>query len=73
MLFPTNKREIQEIAKTYATKIDYDEFVSLYKEATQEPYNFFMVDDKTSEDCLKFWKNFNQLFVPCDPQEDSHY
>ncbi|MBX2940286.1 MAG: hypothetical protein KF880_09450 [Ferruginibacter sp.] len=66
LMFPTNNREIKELAKTYATQISYDEFVELFKEATNEPFNFFMIDEKAKELCLRYRKNFNELMIPCN-------
>lgn len=63
LLFATNKRERLELAKTYATDISSKEFDELYKEATDEPFSFMLIDAKTPHKCLRYRKTFNELLI----------
>ena len=55
-----NERELSEIKRDHCLDIDKDTFKSYFKEATSEPYNFFMIDNKTKE--LRFRKNMDTIF-----------
>lgn len=62
ILFATNKREQQEIAKTYANDLDYHEFIKLYKECTSVPYGFMMIDMKSPHSCMRYRNGFDGLY-----------
>lgn len=62
LLNVNNQRELQEIAKTYATDIDYKEFKEMYKECTQEQWGFMVLDMKTTNRCLKYRCKFDGLW-----------
>ena len=53
-----NKRELQNIAITHSSDIDYKDFVKIYKDCTKEPYNFLTIDTTQPID-KRFKKNFN--------------
>ena len=36
-----NKRELQNIEINHSAKIDYKDFMNIYREYTKEPYSFF--------------------------------
>lgn len=59
-----NKRELTELHKVYATRIDKDEFMKLYREATNTPYSFLMIDNKTQHLCQSFRKGFDGFYCP---------
>lgn len=66
ILFATNKREMNEIAKTYANDIDRDEFIRLYKDATSEPYGWMLIDMKTPHLAMRYRSKFDGMYVPRD-------
>ena len=39
-----NKRELQNIAINHSADIDYKDFIKIYRECTEKPYNFFVID-----------------------------
>ena len=53
-----NKRELQNIAFNHSAEIDYEDFVTIYRNCTKEPYNLLTID--TAQPVHKrFKKNFN--------------
>ena len=53
-----NKREIQNIAINHSANIDYKDFIIIYRECTEEPYNFLTIDTTLpSTNPLRFRKN----------------
>lgn len=57
------KRELLELQKDHATKIDKDDFQKLYREAVSEPYSFFVVDKCTDFPPLTYRKRFDGLNI----------
>ena len=54
-----NKRELQNIAISHSTGIDYKDFVKIYREFTNEPYSFLTIYTTLSaSDPLRFRKTF---------------
>ena len=53
-----NKRELQQIALSHSSDIDFKDFMKIYKKYTVEPYSF-LVNDTTlpSDNPLRFRKN----------------
>ena len=53
-----NKKELQQIALSHSSDIDFKDFMKVYKKCTAEPYSF-LVNDTTlpSDDPLRFRKN----------------
>ena len=53
-----NKRELQQIALSHSSDIDFKDFIKIYKKYSKEPYSF-LVNDTTlpSNDPLRFRKN----------------
>ena len=49
-----NKRELQNSAINHSAKIDYKDFIKIYREFTKETYNFLTID--TSSNPLRFRK-----------------
>ena len=64
LLFATNKREVNEIAKTYGNDIGFDEFTRIYQEATKEPYGWMLIDLKTPHLPLRYRCKFDGLYKP---------
>ena len=54
-----NKRKTQQIAQSYSSNIDSEDFIKIYRKCTAEPYSF-LVNDATlaSDDPLILRKNF---------------
>ena len=53
-----NKRELQNIAINHSADIDYKTFIKIYRECTNEPYNFLTIDTTLpSINPLRFRKN----------------
>ena len=57
-----NKREIQQIAISHSSDIDFKDFNNIYKKCTDEPYSF-LVSDTTlaSDNPLRFRKNLYNI------------
>ena len=57
-----NKREIQQIAISHSSDIDFKDFNNIYKKCTDEPYSF-LVSDTTlaSDNPLRFRKNLHNI------------
>ena len=53
-----NKRELQQIALSHSSDIDFKDFMKIYKKYAKEPYSF-LVNDTTlpSDGALRFRKN----------------
>ena len=53
-----NKRELQQIALSHSSDIDFKDFMKIYKKYAKEPYSF-LVNDTTlpSDGPLRFRKN----------------
>ena len=53
-----NKRELQQIAISHSSDIDFKDFINIYKKCTDKPY-LFLVNDiaLSSDDPLRFRKN----------------
>ena len=52
-----NKRELQNIAINQFADIDYQDFKTIYRECTKEPFNFLTIDNTlTASDPLRFRK-----------------
>ena len=58
----TNKRELQQIAISHSSDIDFKDFIKIYKKCTDKPYSF-LVNDTTlaSDDPLRFRKNLYNI------------
>ena len=69
LLNANNQRELIEIAKTYASDIDFKEFKSLYKQCTSEPFGFMLLDMVSPHKCMKYRCNFDGLY--CEEKEDN--
>ena len=52
-----NKRELQQIAMSHSSDIDFKDFVNIYKKCVDKPYSF-LVDNTTLslDDLLRFRK-----------------
>ena len=57
-----NKREIQQIAISHSSDIDFKDFINIYKECTDKSY-LFLVNDTTlsSDDPLRFRKKLYNI------------
>ena len=53
-----NKRELQNIAINHSANIDYTDFMKIYRECTNEPFNFMAINTALpTSNCLRFRKN----------------
>ena len=53
-----NKRESQNIVINHSADIDYGDFMKIYRECTEEPYNFLTIDTTLpASNILRFRKN----------------
>ena len=57
-----NKRELQQIAISHSSDIDFKDFINIYKKCADEPYSF-LVSDTTlaSDNPLRFRKNIHNI------------
>ena len=57
-----NKRELQQIAVSHSSDIDFKDFINIYKKCTDEPYSFLFSDITLSSDApLRFRKNLYNI------------
>ena len=58
----SNKRELQQIAMSHSSDIDFKDFIKIYKKCTDKPYTF-LVDDTmlASDDPLRFRRNLYNI------------
>ena len=53
-----NKREHQEIAINHSSDIEFQDFMNLYKQCTEKPHSFLIIDTTlVSDNFLRFRKN----------------
>ena len=53
-----SKRELQQIAFSNSSDIDFQDFMNLYKKCTAKPYSFLVIDATlASDNSLRFRKN----------------
>ena len=54
-----NKRELENNTINHSADIDYQDFITIYRECTKEPHNFLTIDTKLpASDLLRFRKKF---------------
>ena len=59
-----NRRELQQLASSHSSDIDFKDFMKLYKEYAKEPYSFLMNDTTLPSDGpLRFRKNYYKMSV----------
>lgn len=58
-----NNVELSEFARRHANEMTKEEFKAIFKEATAEPHNFFMIA-KTAPKHLKYRRNFTDIIDP---------
>ena len=59
----SKKRELENIAKSHSTDIDYKDFVKIYREYRKEPYSFLTIDTTLwASDLVRFSKNLVQSY-----------
>ena len=57
-----DKRELQQIAISHSSDIDFKDFINIYKKCTDRPYSFLVNDTKlSSDDPLRFRKNLDNI------------
>ena len=55
-----SKRELQQIAINHSADIDYNDFLKIYRNCTNEPYSFFTIDTTLPADTpMRLRKNFS--------------
>ena len=53
-----NKRELQNITINHSADIDYEDFIKIYRECTNESFNFMTIDTTLpTSNSLRFNKN----------------
>ena len=53
-----NRKELQNIAINHSADIDYQDFIKIYRECSNEPYCFLTIDTTlSSSNPLRFRKN----------------
>ena len=53
-----NKKELKSIAINHSTDINYQDFVKIYRECTEAPYNFLTIDTTLpASNPLRYRKN----------------
>ena len=53
-----NKRELQNVVINHSADIDYNDFMKIYRECTNEPFNFLTVDTTLpASNPLRFRRN----------------
>ena len=57
-----NKRELQQLAISHSSDMDFKDFIRIYKKCRDKPYSF-LVNDTTlaSDDPLRFRKNLYNI------------
>ena len=45
-----NKIELQQVAFNHPSNIDFKDFMNLYKNCTEKPYSFLVIDPTLSSD-----------------------
>ena len=54
-----NRRELQQITINHSAKIDYKDFLKIYRNCTKEPYSFLTINTTLPADNpMRFRKNF---------------
>ena len=54
------KRELQNNAFNHSADIDYEDFLKIYKNCTNEPYSFLTIDTIfPADNPMRFGKNFS--------------
>ena len=57
-----NRIELQQIAISHSSDIDFKDFINIYKKCTDEPYSFLVSDiTLSSDDPLRFRKNLHNI------------
>lgn len=60
-----NAREVQEYAKSYASKIPYDDFVKIYHQIMQSDHSYLIIDTAERRDIKKHlrsaWDNYDLM------------
>ena len=52
-----SRKELQNIAINHSADIDYNDFVTIYREYKIKPYSFLTIDTLSAIDPLRFSKN----------------
>ena len=67
ILFTNKSDEIRkEIAREFSSFVNEATFLSMWDEATREPFGFLMVDFDARDPKLRFRKNFDTLLIPAE-------
>ena len=61
--------EMRLLASDFCAEKTYDQLVCMMKEALNSDYSFFLIDMKTNDKNLKYRKNFDQLLI-CDDEDN---
>jgi hypothetical protein len=58
-----NQDDLKMILRNYKLGVTLDELVAMYKQATQEPMNFFKIDCNSANTKTKFSRKFSDFFA----------
>ena len=59
----SNRKELQNIAINQPADIDYKDFMKIYRECTNEPFNFLTIDTTLlASNPLRFRKKYSNLY-----------
>ena len=59
----SNKRELENIARSHSADIDYKDFVKIYRECRKDPYSVLTIDTTLrASDLVRFSKNLVQSY-----------
>ena len=59
-----NKQELQNIAINHSADIDYQDFIKIYRECTEKPYNFLTINTGLpANNPLRFRKKLFDSYV----------
>jgi len=56
----TGANDVRNVAKDQAGDVGYELFNAIYQSAVAEPYNFLLIDKRTSDSAIKYRKNFDE-------------
>jgi len=62
-LWRVDKKNLIEFYKTFGLGVDSSSFYKMFKYATDKKHNFFMIDNKTDQNNLRFRRNLDDIDI----------
>lgn len=59
----SDRKELRAIADTHSSRVDFKKFMQLYQEIVKEPYQFMVIDTKTTKMPLHIRKGWSGLLT----------